>query len=201
MAPAAKPKAQVKAKAKVNGAGKGKPPSVEIYPGKKFGDLTIIRKAHLKEGFRYFVRCKCGKEFYTKTQYLTRKPNPQTHCGCMKYPDKNPYVYEKRCWQAMHLRCCYEGHVAYAAYGGRGIIICPEWHRDNPEGFQNYIRDMGPTPTPKHTMDRIDSDGNYTKENCRWATKTEQARNQRRFAGMTWEHKDKAKQVKQAKEL
>lgn len=168
---------------------RGRQASVNLSPGCKFGDLTIVRKAHLKEGLRYRVRCVCGQEFYTKTQYLTRKPNPQTHCGCRLNENANPYPYEKICWNSMHLRCCYEKHVSYMAYGGRGITICDRWHRNNPDGFKNYIEDMGRAPTRKHTMDRIDVDGNYELSNCRWATKTEQARNQRRFAGKTWEHK------------
>ena len=186
-----KPKTKAKAKKPP-----GRPASVDLYPGKKFGDLTIVRKVHTKEGLRYDAKCVCGKVIRTKTQYLTRKSGPQTHCGCRTYEGANPFPYEKICWSSMHLRCTYEKHVSYAAYGGRGITICPEWHRDNPNGFQNYLRDMGPAPTKKHTMDRIDPDGNYEISNCRWATKTEQARNQRRFAGKTWEHKDKVEKAK-----
>jgi len=186
-------KAKAKAKAKKP---TGRPASVSLHAGAKFGDLTIIRKAHLKEGLRIFVKCVCGKEFYTKTQYLTRKPNPQTHCGCKLKVPPNPYAYEKICWQSMHLRCCYEKHVSYMAYGGRGIKICDRWHRDNPQGFANYLEDMGKAPTRQHTMDRINVDGNYEPSNCQWATKTEQARNQRRFSGKTWEHKLKQQQAK-----
>lgn len=160
----------------------GRPPSVPIYPGAIFGRLTIVRKAHLKEGLRWWVRCKCGKEFYTKSQYLTRKPNPQISCGCHVNEFANPYPETKMCWHTMHLRCYYEKHVAYKDYGGRGIYVCPEWHRDNPEGWQNFLRDMGPRPKPfkQWTVDRINPNGIYEKSNCKWATKKEQGQNQRR---------------------
>lgn len=168
----------------------GRPASVSIYPGKYFGHLCCIRRVATKEGPRYDMRCdapksdgtKCGTIIRTKMQYLTRKPNPQVSCGCQKYAEANPYPYEKVCWQSMHLRCEYVKHVSYPQYGGRGILIDPRWSKSLPDGqgFKNYLEDMGPAPTRSHTMDRIDPDGHYTKDNCRWATKKEQANNQRR---------------------
>lgn len=63
---------------------------------------------------------------------------------------------------------------AYHSYGGRGISICKRWDK-----FENFISDMGSKPTEKHSIDRINNDGNYTPSNCRWATKKEQVRNRR----------------------
>lgn len=172
----------------------GRPASVSIYPGKYFGFLCCIRKVHTKEGPRYDMRCeatlrdgnKCLQVIRTKMQYLTRKPNPQTHCGCQKFIDANPYPYEKTCWNMMHTRCEYTGHVSYAQYGGRGIKIDPRWHKSNPDGFANYIADMGRAPKEhEYTMDRIDPDGDYTPSNCRWADKKTQANNQRRHKART----------------
>lgn len=76
----------------------------------------------------------------------------------------------------MHQRCCNPNHTFFHRYGGRGIQICPEWHRSNPGGFNNFIRDMGHRLAGE-SIDRIDNDGNYEPTNCRWVLKTKQQSN------------------------
>ena len=80
-----------------------------------------------------------------------------------------------RIWKCMIYRCHNEADPAYDNYGGRGIAVCERWR----ESFESFVADMGPRPSPKHTMDRIDNDGPYEPGNCRWGTKKEQCRNKR----------------------
>lgn len=85
----------------------------------------------------------------------------------------NPTEYSV--WSGMISRCENPNHSNYPGYGGRGIGICKQWR----ESFPVFLADMGPRPSLKHTIDRIDNDRGYDKENCRWATHSQQQRNTR----------------------
>lgn len=76
-------------------------------------------------------------------------------------------------WHVMRSRCLRPNDIGFSLYGGRGITVCEEWRTD----FLQFLADMGEPPTPKHSIDRIDSNGNYEPSNCRWATPKQQARN------------------------
>lgn len=76
----------------------------------------------------------------------------------------------------MLTRCYNKNSKGYKYYGGRGIKVCDRWKRDN-KGFENFLADMGERPSPLHTLDRVDVNGNYCPENCRWATQTQQSNN------------------------
>jgi hypothetical protein len=84
-------------------------------------------------------------------------------------------------WDHMKGRCLRKNHVRYKDYGGRGITVCDRWLL-----FQNFLEDMGRKPSPSHTIDRIDNNGNYEPGNCRWATVATQQSNRRDNAKITF---------------
>ena len=125
------------------------------------------------------------------TRYFTGRPCPQGHVVERHTQSKTctacNRVYGLRrtswrpvygTWRHMRERCADPRHSEYHLYGGRGIKVCDRWRNS----YEIFAADMGPRPSPTHSIDRIDVNGNYEPGNCRWATPKEQRHNQRRRA-------------------
>jgi hypothetical protein len=103
------------------------------------------------------------------------------------------YSPEIKIYASMQQRCCNPSNKAFHNYGGRGIKVCDRW--SGPSGFQNFLEDMGRRPSSDHSLDRIDVNGDYCPENCRWATRMEQANNRRTCKYL--EHQGKTQTISQ----
>lgn len=150
-----------------------------------FGYLTVLYPIGCIEGrIGYFWRCRCicGTEKDIRTFHLGTK-NGIKSCGCKLkefISQKNGRHHmtgkkEYKSWQGMKSRCLDPTNKDYSRYGGRNIAVCKRWL----DSFDNFLEDMQLSPGPGYTLDRIDNTGNYEPSNCRWTTKTTQARNRR----------------------
>lgn len=150
--------------------------------GLEFGRLTVMNTTGKDKHGRYLWKCKCvcGNEKTIATYIL--KSGHTKSCGCFrkevtserakKHGKRHSAEYE--IWCGIMQRCTNPNHIAYKNYGGRNITICDRW-----KDFSLFIEDMGERPTPSHSVERNENEKGYTPENCRWATREEQARNTR----------------------
>lgn len=140
--------------------------------GKRFGKLRAIKFAGSENGDGFWLcQCKCGVLKKFKTDNL-RSGNTKS-CGCFRELHGFCDTPEYRSWSAMLARCYNPNRDHYERYGGRGIRVCSRWRKS----FLEFRYDMGLKPSSCHTLERKNNDGNYCKSNCRWATKSEQAKN------------------------
>jgi hypothetical protein len=152
-----------------------------VKPDDRFGRLIVVSAAERgKRGLmRWNCLCACGASYAVYDFAL--KSGTQS-CGCLravsnksraKHGMKNTPEYHS--WTGMIGRCYNRNNGKYSDYGGRGITVCDQWRTS----FEQFFADMGPRPSPQHSIDRIDNDGNYEPSNCRWATVAQQCRNRR----------------------
>jgi len=151
--------------------------------GMKFGMLTVVERSEQNTKSReakWICLCSCGNTTVTRGSKL--RNGTVKSCGCLQRiasieantTHNHSYSNTYKIWSNMIHRCENPNNRYYYNYGDRGITVCDEWHT-----FENFLNDMGEKPKGL-TLDRMDNDGNYCKDNCEWTTMRSQSNNTRR---------------------
>jgi len=148
--------------------------------GQVFGRLTVIAYVGIKNRAAIWTCfCKCGNKIKIRTADLRRGHTKS--CGCLQKDLSRKRLTKHglwdtpsyQSWRSMKQRCTNPTNIAYKYYGGRGISFCSRW-----DAFENFFEDMGERPIGL-TLERVDNEKGYSKENCKWANQKEQIRNSR----------------------
>lgn len=156
---------------------------IEDLTNKVFGKLTVVRLDEKRTNsgrIKWIVKCQCGNE--KSTQAINLKSGDTTSCGCVhkeqlgarKFKHGGSSSSEYASWCSMLTRCRNPNIDCFIHYGGRGITVCERWL-----DFANFVKDMGKKPNKNFTLERVNTNGNYEPDNCRWASQAEQVRNTR----------------------
>lgn len=150
--------------------------------GRVFNRLTVIAPVGIKnKRVSWLCVCSCGTETEVVSSSLLAGRSKSCGCLCSEIVSEMLTKHgmhgipEYRSWMGMNARCNCPTTSSYSRYGGRGIAVCAKWRAS----FASFYSDMGKKPTPKHSIDRIDNDSDYTPDNCRWATPRQQQNNTR----------------------
>jgi hypothetical protein len=166
-------------------------PDLKDLTGQTFGRLRVVGRGadcvspKGKHVTRFECVCDCGNAVLVAAGKLLRGRTKS--CGCFRsdnariqettHGEASTSIYNT--WKHAKSRCCNPGNRYYEGYGGRGITMYEPW-LSSYQSFASWIRDnLGPRPSPDHSLDRIDNDGNYEPGNLRWATDVQQQRNRR----------------------
>jgi hypothetical protein len=144
-----------------------------LKPGDQFAAWTVLRFSHVQgTADIYDCRCRCGREFKVRKSHLRSGASSRCKsCASTTHGASRTDIFH--IWQTMIARCHNPRHSGFRRYGARGISVCPRWRAS----FTAFSDDIGKRPSPDHSVDRVDNNGDYEPSNCRWASLEEQAQN------------------------